>query len=193
MILVDNKLVSFDIFLKKFVCRLDKCKGMCCVEGNYGAPLEEDEVVLLQAHLDDIRPYMTEAGISVLITKGLTDIDPEGMTVTQCVRSAECIFIYREGDVVKCAIEKAYEEGRINFQKPVSCHLYPIRVEKLKHYLALNYHKWKICAPACKYGEETDTALYVFLKEPLVRKFGQEWYDELVRIAHDVDWDEIPG
>ena len=187
MIMHENVLVSFDIFDKKFYCNLEKCFGNCCVEGDYGAPLEEEEIKIISDLLPLIKPYMSEGGLEMLEKEGFHETDPMAQKVTKCISNMHCIFVYQDQQLNLCAIEKAWMEGKIDFQKPVSCHLYPIRLTNLKGLIAANYSKWDICKPALAFGKKKGTALYVFLKEPLIRKFGQKWYDELVLIAHELE------
>ncbi|MCD4789426.1 MAG: DUF3109 family protein [Bacteroidales bacterium] len=180
MIVIDNTIISEDIRDIRFCCDLKKCKGDCCVEGDAGAPLEEEEISLLEDFIDEIKPYMTNDGIKVIESNGIFDYDENGEYVTPLINNRECAYVYFEDDITRCAIEKAFEEGKINFQKPVSCHLYPIRITKHKDFEAVNYHKWYICQSACTLGKDINLPLYKFLKEPLVRKYGEEWYLKLV-------------
>ena len=180
MIVIDNTIISEDIRDIRFCCDLKKCKGDCCVEGDAGAPLEEEEISLLEDFIDEIKPYMTNDGIKVIESNGIFDYDENGEYVTSLINNRECAYVYFEDDITRCAIEKAFEEGKINFQKPVSCHLYPIRITKHKDFEAVNYHKWYICQSACTLGKDINLPLYKFLKEPLVRKYGEEWYLKLV-------------
>jgi hypothetical protein len=185
MILHQNTLISIDIIQKKFFCHLDKCKGVCCVEGNYGAPLEEEEILLIEEHMPGIRLYITDEARAFIDKKGFYEYDPFDVHVTKCINKADCIFCFKEGVKNSCAIEKAYAEGKIPFHKPISCHLYPIRITKLKTYDALNYHQWNICNPALAFGEELGVPMYKFLKDALIRKYGAEYYNELELIAEE--------
>ena len=179
MIPVEHTLVSDDLYLVHFLCPLEKCKGACCVEGDAGAPLTEEEISNLEDHIDDIKPYMTERGVEEIGATGVFDYDSHGEFVTPLVRGLECAFTNFHDGIAYCSIEKAFEEGKIRFQKPVSCHLYPIRVSWLKEGEAVNYHKWEICKKALKNGSSKGVPLYVFCKEALIRRFGKEWYEEL--------------
>ncbi|MEZ5198015.1 MAG: DUF3109 family protein [Bacteroidales bacterium] len=181
MIVIDDILVSDDIRDIRFCCDLDKCFGACCVEGDAGAPLEEEEISHLEDDIDVIRQYMSKEGVEVIENLGVFDFDMAGEYVTPLINDRDCAYIYYENDIARCAIEKAYEEKAISFQKPVSCHLYPIRIVKKKNFEAVNYHKWYICSPACSLGKELGLPLYKFLKVPLTRKYGEEWYAKLVR------------
>ena len=183
MIKVREVLVSDDIVEKEFVCNLEKCKGACCVEGDYGAPLEEDELDILRKIYPTVKKYITKEGIKAIEEQGTHVIDPDGDYSTPVIGGKECAYShYDEKGILKCGIEQAYYDGKIAFKKPISCHLYPIRITKKKDFEAVNYHKWSICSPACTLGKELQVPLYKFLKEPLIRKYGEEWYDELVRV-----------
>ena len=181
MLIIDNILVSEEIRDIRFCCDLDKCLGACCVEGDAGAPLEEEEISILEDEIDIIKPYMTQEGVEVIEKHGVFDYDTMGDFVTPLVNDKECAFVYYESNIAKCAIEKAFEEGKVSFQKPVSCHLYPIRITKHSDFEAVNYHKWYICQSACTLGKKLELPMYKFLKEPLIRKYGKEWYGKLVR------------
>jgi hypothetical protein len=186
MIAIDNTLISEDLFDKKFVCDLNACKGQCCVSGESGAPLDKEELPVLESVLEKVKPYMVKKGIKALEKNGAYEVDSDGdYTTTLVSPGAECAFVYfDENKIAKCAIEKAYIEGEISWQKPISCHLYPVRISRHKHYDAVNYSKWDICKPACSCGEKLDVPVYKFLKTPLIRKFGKEWYKQLEKNAH---------
>ena len=179
VIRVGDVLVSDDLKDVRFVCRLAACCGSCCVEGDAGAPLEEQEISILEDYIDEIKPFMVESGIDAISRTGVFDYDSDGSFVTPLVNNRECAFVVKEKGIHFCAIERAWLAGRIPFQKPMSCHLYPVRLSKVGDYTAVNYHKWSICEPALKNGRGLGVPLYQFLKEPLVRKFGKEWYREL--------------
>ncbi len=180
MIAIENTLVSEDILEKKFVCDLLSCKGACCVEGASGAPLEQDEIKILEEIFEEVKPYMDKDGIKAIEKQGFYVIDEDGDFTTPLIKGAQCAFVYfDEKKIAKCAIEKANKEGKVSFQKPISCHLYPIRITKTKTYEALNYHKWKLCAPACKNGDALGVRVYEFLKAPLIRKYGEQWYEKI--------------
>jgi hypothetical protein len=180
MIAVDKTLISDDILNVRFICDLEKCHGACCVEGDAGAPLDEEEISILEDCLDEVKPYMVPDGIEVVEKNGVFDYDMFGHFVTPLVHDKECAFVYFEEGTAFCAIEKAYREGKIPFVKPISCHLYPIRISGYKNFEALNYHEWPICDQALKKGMVNNVPLYVFLKEPLIRKYGEAWYAELL-------------
>lgn len=174
------------------MCNLQKCKGACCIEGDSGAPLSDEEIVILEQEMKNIEPYLTEKSKKNLARHGFYVVDKkDGEKLTTCLPSGECNFAYRdETGILGCGIEKAWKEGKTGFRKPLSCHLYPIRIKKVGDYLGLNYHRWSICKPACQLGKELQVPVYRFLKEPLVRKFGQQWYDELEKIAES--WPTSP-
>lgn len=182
MILIENTVISDDIAEKFFVCNLDKCKGACCVEGDLGAPLEEVELPILDEIYDVVKPYLSKEGIEAIEKQGKYILDEEGDYSTTTIDNRECAYaIYDERGILKCGIEQAYLDGKIDFKKPISCHLYPIRVTKYDEFHALNYDRWSICSPACELGEQLSVPVYKFLKEPLIRAFGEEWYEELER------------
>jgi hypothetical protein len=180
MILCDDVLVSDDVIEKSFVCDLAKCKGACCEEGDYGAPLEATEIEDIKNHFEQIKPFMAEAGIQVVSEIGFWEEDPDTDPVTTTIQGKDCVFVQRDADgTLKCAIENAHRAGAIPFNKPISCHLYPIRITKTKSGDALNYDRWSICADACTLGETLQVPVYKFLKEPLIRKYGADWYEAL--------------
>jgi hypothetical protein len=185
MIAIDNTLISEDIIEKKFVCDLNACKGACCVAGDSGAPLDKEELSLLDSILEDVKPYMVKKGIKAITKHGAYVVDHEGdYTTTLVSKGAECAFVFfDEQKIAKCSIEQAYRDGKIKWQKPMSCHLYPIRIKKLKEYDAVNYDKWDVCKPACECGKKLDVPVYKFLKEPLIRKYGKEWFKQLEQSA----------
>lgn len=180
MILIENTCISDDIEDQQFVCNLDKCKGACCVEGDSGAPLDEEELAILDEIFPHVEPYLTEAGKAVIAKEGTYTKDWDGDYVTPIINGKECAYaIYDQKGILKCAIEEAYNDGKITYKKPISCHLYPIRVTKYEQYHALNYDRWEICSPACSLGQELKVPVYKFLKEPLIRAYGDDWYRQL--------------
>ena len=182
MILVGNAVLSDDIKENFFVCDLEACKGACCVEGDSGAPLEDDETKILEEIYPFVKDYITEEGRQVIAAQGTWVIDSDGDKVTPTLgANRECAYaLYDERGILKCGIEQAYLAGKTSWKKPISCHLYPIRVTKYDQYDALNYNRWHICDPACQLGKSLQVPLYVFLKEALVRKYGEAWYAELL-------------
>ena len=192
MIQIDDKLISEDLFSEEFVCNLAKCKGICCVEGDAGAPLDEDETKILDEIYPKIKPYLRPEGIQAIEEQGTYTLDFEGDLVTPLVNNAECAYvIFDEKGYTKCAIEKAYEDGVIAWQKPISCHLYPIRITEYSNFSAINYHEWDICSDACTLGKELGVKVYQFLKKPLIRKYGEEFYQTLSEAAEE--WEKEFG
>lgn len=185
MIAIDKTLISEDLFDKKFVCDLNACKGACCVAGDSGAPLDKDELDVLDSVLEKVKPYMTKKGLRAVAKQGTYVVDSDGdYTTTLVSEGAECAFVYfDENKIAKCAIEKAYYDGVIAWKKPISCHLYPIRISPYKGYDAVNYNKWDVCKPACECGKKLDVPVYKFLKEPLIRKYGKDWFNQLEKSA----------
>lgn len=188
LIEIDDKIITTEIFTQKFVCDLNACKGACCVEGDTGAPLKKEEVKLISEQLDEIIPYMTNEGIEVVKKNGVSYLDEDGEQVTSLIKGKDCAFVFKdELGIVKCAIEKAYLEKKIKFNKPISCHLYPIRVKKFGEYTALNYDQWKICAPACTCGDKLNVTVFKFLRTPIIRAFGSDFYKELELVDLEIN------
>ncbi|MFM6935620.1 MAG: DUF3109 family protein [Flavobacteriales bacterium] len=184
---IADKIISTEIFERKFVCDLNACKGACCVEGDGGAPLTMEEVEIIEKNYEVISKFMRPEGIANVQEKGVYYIDEEDHPATTLVNGQECSFVYfDESGITKCAIEKAYLEKEIDFKKPISCHLYPIRVKQFNDLTALNYEEWHICKPACSCGEQLNVPVYKFLKEPLIRAFGPDFYQELEDIEKEL-------
>jgi hypothetical protein len=184
MIELGKTLITEDILEREFVCNLSACKGACCVEGDSGAPLEQSEVDILADIYEEVKPFLREEGVSAIKEQGTSIKDWDGEMVTPLVNGKECAYvIFDETGTTKCGIEKAWEAGAVSFRKPVSCHLYPIRVTQYSTFSAVNYHKWDICSPACNLGQELEVPVFKFVKEALVRKFGQAWFNELEAIS----------
>ena len=183
MIIIDNVIVTDEFLNARFCCQLARCKGECCVAGDAGAPLEPDEVGIIEENIDKIKPYMRPEGIKAIEDNDVYDYDDFGGLTTQLVNGEECAFVYfHENGTALCAIEKAYNEGKIDFWKPISCHLYPIRLMEKDGFTHIMYHEWSVCVPAKRFGEKEGIPLYKFLKEPLIRKFGNAWYDRLLSV-----------
>lgn len=179
-----NTLLSEEIIKKEFVCNLKACKGQCCVQGDAGAPLEESELEELELNYDKIKPYLNDSGRESIAKQGLFTDDVDGEKVTTLVENKECAYaVFDDSGVASCGIEKSWLDGQSSFRKPISCHLYPIRLRKLNDYTALNYDRWPICSDACKLGKELKVPIYKFAKDALIRKFGESYYLELENMA----------
>ena len=180
MIEIDDKIVSQDLLRECFCCDLADCKGICCVEGNAGAPLEADEVEILEREYEAYRPYMTGEGVEAVSEQGFVVLDEDGDLTTPLIHDAECAFSYKENGCTLCAIERAYREGKTTFKKPISCHLYPIRLINFSNgTVGLNYHRWDVCEGARRCGRKLGIPVYKSLKEPIIRRFGEEFYEAL--------------
>ena len=181
---VGGILISSDILTERFCCDYEKCRGICCVEGDAGAPVTLDEIDAIEDSLDAVWPDLSASAQSVIDHQGVAYSDRDGDLVTSIVHGKDCVFTCYDGDNCLCALEKAFRSGKTRFQKPISCALYPIRE---KHFdgglIGLNYHRWAVCADAVEKGKALDLPVYRFLREPLIRRFGQQWYDELCEVA----------
>ncbi len=180
MLQIQDTLVTLDMAERFFLCDLDKCLGQCCIDGDAGAPITPEEDRRLREILPAVKPYILPAALREIEENGVSYIDEEGDLVTQIVDGRNCVFTtYGPGGMCMCAIEKAFRDGKIDFYKPISCHLYPVRIKEYDGFTAINLHRWKICRCAEVLGREKGVRAYQFLKTPLIRRFGQEWYDEL--------------
>lgn len=194
MLQIEDTIVGFDVLDEQFVCELTACKGACCIEGDAGAPLTETEINALEEVLPLIIDELPPASQEVILQQGVFYYDPEDEPVTSIVNGRECVFAYTdEQGIWKCAIEKAYREGKSTFVKPVSCHLYPVRVKQYDGFKAVNYHRWNICQCAVDNGKRLKVPVYRFLKEPLIRAFGNEWYNQLEYAAKELKRDVNEG
>ncbi|MFM1874299.1 MAG: hypothetical protein RL266_36 [Bacteroidota bacterium] len=183
MFAIQHTLVSLDLLERHFVCDLNACKGICCVKGDAGAPVTDQEIDLLENIIDDILPFLDEEGKEMIAEKGVFEIDVDGDKGTSLLKDGRCAYaLIDQNGMVSCGIEKAYNAGAIQFKKPISCHLYPVRITEYKEYDAVNYNRWSICKPACDCGSKLQVPLYRFLKEALIRKYGEAWYEELEEI-----------
>ena len=179
MIQIQDIIISELLLEKKFVCNLNACKGACCVEGDAGAPLLEEELDELESVFPYVKTYLTEESIEALEID-LYTVDTDGDFVTQLVNGKECAFVFfDEQNIAKCSIEQAYLDGKVSFKKPISCHLFPVRLKEYKSFTAVNYEEIEICSDACELGNKLGVKTYQFLKEPLIRKFGEKWFSEL--------------
>lgn len=184
MILHGESLISEDVINARFICDIEKCKGACCIEGDRGAPLEAAEIEKISEDYDQIQEYLSEDGKILISHIGFYEEDPDGGHTTTCLPDGRCSFVIKDADgILSCGIENAYRDGKTDFRKPISCHLYPIRVSQYAHYHALNYHQWDVCKAACSLGEKEGVRVYEFLKDALIRKFGEQWYTELQELA----------
>ena len=184
---IDNVLITTDIFTEMFCCDLDACKGECCVEGDAGAPVTLDEVGAIEDALDEVWGELSASAQSVIDRQGVAYTDRDGDLVTSIVGGKDCVFTCHADGCCYCALEKAYREGRIKFCKPISCALYPIREVALKNgFTGLNYHRWDVCKAAVKKGRELQLPVYKLLKEPLIRRFGEQWYKSLENAAEEL-------
>ena len=184
---VGGVLISSDILTERFCCDYEKCRGVCCIEGDAGAPVTMDEIGGIEDALDTVWGDLSASAQSVIDRQGVAYTDQEGDLVTSIVRGKDCVFTCYDGDSCLCALEKAYRAGKTKFCKPISCALYPIRVKTFADgTVALNYHRWKICEDAVKKGQALDLPVYQFLKEPLTRRFGADWYQELCDVADEL-------
>ena len=184
MVQIDDKIISLDVFEQQFVCDLSACKGACCVEGDSGAPLESEEADILAKIYDKVKPFMREKGIREVEQQGFSVIDKDGDLTTPLVNNKECAFVsFDQNGTAKCYIEQAFNKGEIGFKKPISCHLFPIRIQKYDDFEAVNYESIKICEPACSCGQKLQVPVYKFLKEPLIRLYGESWYHTLSEAA----------
>ena len=191
MILIEDILISEEILEKKFVCKLTACKGACCIEGDYGAPLTQDEILIIEDLLSVVKPYLSPASKEKINTEGFHTHDKDDrIAETALMDDGACVFMGRDKlGITFCSIEKAYYDGKTEFKKPISCHLYPIRVTKNKvtGFEALNYSYWDICSAACDNGEKKNIKVYEFVKDALIRKYGEEFYQELKAAAEHLE------
>ena len=185
---IGDKVISTQIFEQKFVCDLNACKGACCIEGDAGAPLKREEINEIKDNLYNIKKYMRPEGVDAIDKEDVYYMDDEGEPVTTLVNGKECAFVYfDEKGITKCAIEKAYLEGECSIKKPISCHLYPIRVKCFNELTALNYDHWSICDGARACGASLNVPVYRFLKEPLIRAFGEQFFEELTIVDKELN------
>ena len=174
---LDGILISLDVAERNFYCNLKACRGHCCVEGVSGAPLTDEETQILERIFDTIRPRLTPEGIAAIEKQGKWIVDNSGDKVTTLIDNGPCAYTVNDGGIVKCAIEMAWRDGEVDFQKPISCHLFPIRIEHYGDYDVLNYERIPLCFEATEKGERLGVPVYKFLKEPLIRKYGEDWYN----------------
>lgn len=183
MFQIGKTIVSEDVLEKEFVCNLSACKGECCIDGDAGAPVEDGEVEILRSVYDKVKPFLRPEGIAAIEEQGTSIYGDDEEYETPLIEGGECAYVIYENEMALCGIEKAYNEGLIDWKKPISCHLYPIRIKQFSSFEAVNYHKWHICSDACTLGKELGVPVYKFLKDPLIRKYGEDWYKELELVA----------
>ncbi len=180
MIEIGRTIISRDIFEQRFVCDLLKCKGACCVEGDSGAPLTPEEAETIEKDYIHFEPYLPEEHRAEIKKQGFSVIDDDKDLVTPLVNKRQCAYsFYDEKGILKCSIEKAFNEGKTSFRKPLSCHLFPIRITEYRRFDALNYEELDICKPGRECGKSMKMPLFRYLKGPLIRKYGEEWYREV--------------
>jgi hypothetical protein len=187
MLEIGKAIVSLEILEKKFLCDLLRCKGACCVEGDSGAPVTEEEVEAIRQAYPEFKIYIDPNHQDEIQKQGFAITDIEGDLVTPLVNQRQCAYSFHDNGIIKCGIEKAFLDGKILFRKPISCHLFPIRIKAYKRFDAVNYERLDICKPGRICGKTNQLPLYVFLKEPLVRKYGQEWYEQLQYAAENLE------
>ena len=184
MLSIENTLISDELISEDFVCNISKCKGECCVAGQAGAPLDKEETTYLEKNFLKIKPYLNAKGIKSIEEQGVYVKGSDGDFETPLVGGQECAYtVFSETGVASCGIENAYKQGAINFQKPISCHLYPVRIQNYENMVAVNYHSWSICSDACNFGNALKIPVYQFVKTALIRKFGKVWFEALEEYA----------
>jgi hypothetical protein len=186
MLAIGNTVISSDLVTSNFSCDLNACKGACCVSGNSGAPLDTVETKILEEIFPAIKCYLSEESVNTIETLGTWVIDVENDRVTPLNDGKECAYVVFENGIALCAIEKAYNDGVISFRKPISCHLYPVRIKKYKFNEAVNYDRWEICSPAIVNGNALNTSVYQFTRDALERKYGKDWFNQLVHDAKNL-------
>lgn len=180
MLQIKDKVIAFSLLQEKFVCDLEKCKGACCVHGDAGAPLLQEEISVLSEIYPVIRPYMRSESINAVNIQGTHVFDEDdGEPVTPLLNDKECVYAVFEEGVARCAIEQAWSDGKISFRKPVSCHLYPIRVKEYDNFTAVNYDRWPICKPAIARGKKLNVPVFYFCRDSVIRRFGESFFREL--------------
>jgi len=184
MFQIGKTLVSEEIIKKDFVCNLSACKGACCIDGEAGAPVEESETSIMEDIYPKVKPFLRKEGIKAIEEQGVYIVRENGEIETPLIDGADCAYVtFDDKGTALCGIEEAYNAREIDWKKPVSCHLYPVRVEEYTSFSVINYHKWEICDDACSLGAELQVPVYKFVKQALIRKFGEDWYNELENVA----------
>jgi len=184
MFQLGKTIVSEDLIEKEFVCNLGACKGECCIAGEAGAPVSEEEVAILATIYPKVKPFLRPEGIVAIEAQGTHITSDLDELETPLVNGKECAYVtFSDNGTAGCGIEDAYNSGEVSFRKPISCHLYPVRVQEYSEFAAVNYHKWPICNDACTLGTSLKVPVYKFVKDALIRKFGENWYSELEKVA----------
>ncbi|RKS55570.1 uncharacterized protein DUF3109 [Gillisia mitskevichiae] len=184
MFQIGKTIVSEDIIQKDFVCNLSACKGACCIDGDAGAPLDAKETQILKDIYPKVKPFLRKEGIAAIEAQGTFITTEDGELETPLIDGADCAYVtFDNRGTALCGIEEAYNQGEIDWKKPVSCHLYPVRVQDYSEFSAVNYHHWEICDDACTLGKELQVPVYKFVKQALIRKFGEDWFGELEKVA----------
>lgn len=186
MFQLGKTIVSEDIIGKDFVCNLSACHGGCCVDGDAGAPLNLEETKILEEIYDKVKPFLRPEGIAAIEAQGTWVNGTDGDLETPLIDNKDCAYVIFDGKTALCGIEQAYNQGIVSWKKPVSCHLYPIRVKDYTEFAAVNYDRWDICDAACALGAELEVPVYKFVKEALIRRFGEDWYAELEKVAEEI-------
>ena len=187
MFQLGKTIVSEEVIENDFVCNLNACKGACCIDGEAGAPLDPEETHILEKIYPKVKPFLRREGIAAIEAQGTSVKTEDGELETPLINGADCAYvIFDEHKTALCGIEEAYNQGVIDWKKPVSCHLYPVRVQDYTEFSAVNYHRWQICDDACSLGQELGVPVYKFVKEALIRKFGADWYAELETVANNL-------
>ncbi|MFN8326380.1 DUF3109 family protein [Flavobacterium sp.] len=188
MFQLGKTIVSEDVLVKDFVCNLSACHGACCIDGDAGAPLSKEETEILEDIFPKIKPFLRPEGIQVIEEKGTWVVGTDQDLETPLIENKDCAYVIFDGKTALCGIEQAYNQGLIDWKKPVSCHLYPVRIKEFSSFAAVNYDRWDICNDACALGKELQIPVYKFVKEALIRRFGKEWYEELESVA--TEWEK---
>ncbi|MFB9053225.1 DUF3109 family protein [Formosa undariae] len=184
MFQIGKTIISEEIIENDFLCNLSACKGACCIDGDAGAPLDQKEVTILEDIYTKVKPFLRQEGIDAIEAQGTSIVTDFGEFETPLINGADCAYvIFDEKKTALCAIEEAYNQGEVTWKKPVSCHLYPVRIKEFTEFSAVNYDRWEICDDACTLGKELGVPIYKFVKEALIRKFGEDWYMELEKVA----------
>lgn len=193
MFQLGKTLVSEEIIKNEFVCNLSACKGACCIDGEAGAPVEPEERAIMEEIYPRVKPYLRKEGIEAIEKQGVYITRANGEIETPLIDEADCAYVtFDDKGTALCGIEEAYNQGEINWKKPVSCHLYPVRIQEYSSFSAVNYHRWEICDDACSLGKELQVPIYKFVKDALIRKYGEEWYGELEEVAKNLVKQESP-